>query len=82
MGSICILSMSRIFNGSTCSEEDPHAAHLLDTQKGILQIYADECTHAHFSVNFHMASRAVCDCCPVMSQTSGLGSSTERHDAL
>lgn len=81
MGSKCILSISRIFNGSTCSE-DPHTAHLLDTQQGYLQIYAIECTHAHFSVDFHMASGAACDCCPVMSQTSDLRSSAERHDAL
>ena len=75
MGSICILSISRIFNGSTCSEEDPHAVHLLDAPRGNMQIYANECTHAHFGVNLHMASRAACDCCSVVSQTLHLGSS-------
>ena len=82
MGSIFLLSISRISNGSTCSEEDPHAVHLLDAPRENLQIYANECKHAHFSVNFHMASGAVCDCCSVMSQILHMGSSIERHDAL
>ena len=55
MGSICILSIPRIFNGSTCSDEGPHAAHLLDAQQGYLQIDANECTHFPYGIRGRLA---------------------------
>ena len=60
MGSICILSISRIFNGSTCSEGDPHAVHLLDAPRRNLQIYPYDSTHISASVStWHLGRPAI-----------------------